>query len=438
MPMSLSLLLLMLAGGFAAAEVDTVLDVTPVWAGHRVGFCLLTHPPKQFAAFYDAERVLTVAERRLEKKAWAFTQLDEQVGWDSHNYITMAVDDAGHLHLAGNMHVHPLKYFRSAAPLDASTLERVPAMMGEKEGRVTYPKFFRGPQDRLIFTYRDGSSGSGKQIYNVYDPEAQVWSRLLDQPLTDGGGDMNAYIIGPAAGPDGYWHVCWVWRDTPDCATNHDVCYARSEDLVHWETSGGEAQDLPMTFTSAEVVDPVPPGGGVINGNTRIGFDLEDRVVLTYHKHDAQGNTQVYNARREAGGWKIHPVTDWDYRWEFAGRGSINFEIRVHAVSRRGDMLIQSYSHQKREGGTFRLDPETLRPIEKIPAASSPYPKEARAPEGDFPGLNVYWAGDDGHAAEPGVRYFLRWEALGVNRDRPREKPWPAPSMLRLYRLVAE
>ncbi|MCA9434001.1 MAG: BNR-4 repeat-containing protein, partial [Candidatus Omnitrophica bacterium] len=93
-------------------------------------------------------------------------------------------------------------------------------------------------------------------------------------------------------GPDGVYHLCWVWRDTPDCETNHTLSYARSSDLVHWENSDETPIKLPMTLETAEVVDPVPPGGGILNGNTKIGFDHEGRAVISYHKNDEEGNTQ--------------------------------------------------------------------------------------------------------------------------------------------------
>jgi hypothetical protein len=130
----------------------TAIDVEPVWSGHPVGFALLTHPPHQFAAYYDAERQMTVAQRRLGEAKWTITKLPSKIGWDSHNYITMVVDEAGYLHLSGNMHCVPLIYFRSDKPLDASTLKRVPNMVGpQREQRVTYPVFLWGPSRELIF-----------------------------------------------------------------------------------------------------------------------------------------------------------------------------------------------------------------------------------------------------------------------------------------------
>src|SRR5690606_21597784 len=101
---------------------------------------------------------------------------------------------------------------------------------------------------------------------------------------------------GPHRGPDGRYHMCWVWRDTPDCATNHSLSYAVSADLVNWERSDGTPIPLPITFATGEIVDPVPPGGGLINGNARLGFDGEGRPVISYHKHDDNGHTNIFAA----------------------------------------------------------------------------------------------------------------------------------------------
>lgn len=49
--------------------------------------------------------------------------------------------------------------------------------------------------------------------------------------------------------------------------------------------------------------------------------------------------------------------------------------------------------------------------------------------------MEVRRAGDLGRAENPDVQYTLRWESLPPNRDLPREKPWPEPSDLVLYRI---
>ena len=416
-----------------ATDAEECIEVAPVWSGHPVGFSLLSTPKRQFVGFYDAERKLTVASRWLAQKTWRFVTLPETLGWDSHNYVTMALDDDGRIHLCANMHSSPLVYFRTRIAGDIRTLERVPTMLGRDEARCTYPQFLRGPKGEFLFTYRSGGSGNGDQIYNLYENGSRKWRRLLDSPLTSGDGRMNAYFTGLRHYPDGYYHLAWVWRDTPACETNHDLSYARSRDLVHWERSDGKPFQLPITLETAEIVDPIPPGGGLINGGVTIGFDSNKRLVISYQKFDEKGNNQAYSARLEDGSWKIYRTSDWGHRWYFSGNGSISFEIRVGSVAVEPDgRLSQTYDHAVHGAGKWILDEETLRPIETIVRPSSPQ-SAAAGTTGDRQ-LVARSQNDSGASGEAGVRYFLRWEALGPNRDRPREGELPGPSMLKLCR----
>jgi hypothetical protein len=415
------------------------LDIAPVWSGHPVGFALLTHGKQQLVAFYDADRRMTVGARSLDQRPWQLVRLASELGWDSHNYVTMAVDSTGQIHVSGNMHCHPLVYFRTERPGDITSFRQVPSMVGRNEKRCTYPRFLRGPQGELIFTYRDGRSGSGDQYCNVYSPETKTWRRLIESPLFSGGGKMNAYFVGPEQDGSGVFHICWVWRNTPDCATNHDLCYARSKDLVHWETSDGRRLALPITLATAEVIDPVPPGGGMINGNTRIGFDAQQRPVVSYHKFDAQGKTQLYSARREAAGWRMYQTSDWDYRWEFQGGGTVRSEIGFGPVTAGPDgSLTQTWRHVKHGSGNWQLDPQTLKPVGKAPPRSSGLPKDFSRVESTWPAVEVRTAADLGTSSDPKTRYVLRWETLPSNRDRPRPGPLPPPTMLRLYQIAEQ
>ena len=63
---------------------------------------------------------------------------------------------------------------------------------------------------------------------------------------------------------------------------------------------------------------------------------------------------------------------------------------------------------------------------------------QIRKLESNRPGMGVRTASDLGESGEAGVRYLLRWETLPSNRDRPRPGEPPPPSMLRLYKLVAD
>ncbi len=418
------------------------IDIAPVWAGHPVGFALLTHGDRQFVAFYDAQRQMTVGARELDSETWHLVRLPEKLGWDSHNYVTMDVDRDGVVHLSGNMHGVPLVYFRTQRPLDIDTFERL-SMLGEREQRVTYPRFFRGPHEELIFTYRDGGSGNGDQLYNVYDPDTRTWRRLVNGPLISGEGETNAYIQGPTRGPDGVYHMAWVWRDTPDCATNHDLSYARSRDLLHWETSDGKPLTLPITIKTAEIVDPVPAKGGLLNSNVQLAVDPQGRPVISYHKYESGGGPlQVYNARREAQGWRIIRASDWTWRYVFSGGGSIGAQVRVYPVEFRPDGLLQRYQNARHGSGVWRLNPQTLAPLltgaakdrssEDRAGIREAQPSISPAIVSTQPALMVRTAGDLGRGPEPGVTYRLEWQTLPPNRDRPREGPPPPPTMLRL------
>lgn len=407
----------------------TRLEVVPVWAGTAAPFDLYTHDDHQFVAFYDANRRLTIGKRDLDGAEWMFARLpeDRRIAWDAHNSLALAVDDGGHLHVSGNMHVHPLQYYRTTAPLDTTTFERIDSMVGTEESQVTYPQFLRGSTDELVFTYRDGYSGGGNWIYNVYDEATREWERHLDEPLTYGGDAMNAYPHGPVVGPDGFYHCCWVWRDHGGAQTNHDLSYARSLDLREWETSRGTPLECPIDIDSGEIVDPVPPRGSMINNNTKIGFDTQDRVVISYHKFDHDGNTQIYNARAEADGWKRYCTSDWDYRWAFGGSGTIPFEIRLGPVEHEDGRLTQTYKHVAYGSGKWILEEETLTPIDLISPWHT-YPAELRAVRTDDPNMQVNWAEDSGET--PGeTRYALRWETLEPNRDTVRDGAPPETTL---------
>lgn len=419
---------------FGPPRVLDALPVAEVWSGHPVEFALVTAGEMQFVAYYDTQRRMTVASRALAEDVWHTTTLPSSVGWDSHNSIAMAVDRDGYVHVSGNMHNVPLVYFRSEEPWSGRSFANLGRMTGANEGSCTYPEFFIGPGGDLVFAYRDGGSGNGNHIFNRYRLAERSWQRLLDTPLTDGESARNAYPVGPIQGPDGAWHLVWVWRDTPDAATNHDLSYARTRDLITWETGAGRPLELPVTLQESDIVDPVPAGGGTINNNTKVGFDGEGRPVVAYHKFDEAGNTQLYNARLVDGAWVVHRTSDWDYRWDFGGQGTLVFEIEVDGIRVQPDgTLTQTFYHARYGGwGTFVLDPETLEAIETIDPPL-PYPPELAEVRSEVPEMQVRWKADFTAPQDPSAPYsMLRWETLPSNRDMPREII-PAPTQLVLY-----
>ncbi len=415
-----------------------------VWAGHPVTFALLTERGHQFVAYYDAERRLTVAGRKLGEAKWTRVQPEgvavpgqkrasNVTNWDSHNYLRLALDRDGCLHLSGNMHVNPLVYYRTRVPFEVATLERLDRMTGERETRCTYPVFFKDAAGDLMFRYRDGSSGNGSDLYNIYDPATRTWRRMINTPLLEGEGERNGYALEPTLGPDGRFHLVWMWRETPDCATNHTLSYARSRDFVHWENSRGEALKLPITLATGDVIDAAKPGGGLINMTFNLGFDAQQRPVVVYHRYDAQHHSQAYAARPAAtgGGWDVRQLSAWDFQWAFSGGGSIAGEVTLGPPRRdRDGSLLVDYSTKAAGAGRWRLDGETLAVKERLPAPPTALPSDLRRVQSPTPGMEVQTLSSRAN----GKRWVLRWETLGRNRDRPREVA-PPPTELRLYEL---
>jgi hypothetical protein len=427
------------AADVAQFKVEQTLDIAEVPADFPVGFCLLTAEERQYVAYYDKERQMTIASRTLDSEEWQHQVLPSKVGWDSHNYITMAVDDDGNLHVSGNMHAVPLVYFRTENPGDITTLTKL-AMTGKLEDRATYPKFLTDRQGGLVFTYRDGGSGNGNTIYNKYNLQQRSWTRLLDAPLFDGESERNAYPQGPVRGPDGWFHVVWVWRDTPDCATNHHLSYARSKDLIHWESIFGEPVGLPIKLDQVALwVDPIPSHGGIINGGAKLTFDSNGQPVINYHKSDENGNMQIYAARPAEGKWERHQLTDWSKPIEFSGGGSMGFiGISISALTQpEPGLLTMTYQHLDYGSGRLVIDEKTLRPLDKAIRVVPELPKELGKIQSDFPGMSIQRTSDIGDSGSDDVRYMLQWETLGRNRDKSRLPPLPEPGMLKLYKLTA-
>jgi len=392
----------------------------------------------QYVAYYNASRQMVVAQR-TSSGGWTRKPLPSVLGWDSHNYVTMGVDRDGHLHVAGNMHVQPLVYFRTTTPGDVTTLERVTTMVDTAtEQDVTYPVFSTTKQGDLLFQYRDGRSGNGDTIYNLYSEATRQWQRYVDVPLFDGEGVRNAYPLDPVLGPDGYYHVLWVWRRPSGAQNTEHLSYARSLDLRTWETAHGQPLTLPIRYGSAAVVDPVPIGGGIVNGGQRVGFDAQMRPVVLYYKYDEQGGTQLYLARPASIGWTITKLTNWIGRWNIRGAGSGPVPggpgLGTPPQLLPDGNLRVSFSCTGFGARTMVVDPATLRPITEVPTPAT-LPPELTQVRSTFPGMAVRRGEDLAGLAADGSRTVLRWESLPSNQDQPRQPPLPDPVPLEVYLL---
>lgn len=414
-----------------AQKTKKEIVVAPALSDFPVAFSLLTHGDKQFVAFYAPDHQMIVASRNINDDKWRYCPLPSKIGWDGHNSIAMKIDSDNQIHLSGNMHVDSLMYFRTTRPLDITSFKKINRMVGINEAKVTYPAFMDGPNNTFIYHYRDGGSGNGNEIFNIYDVKTQTWSRLLDRPLTDGKGLRNAYMSGPSLGPDNYYHLVWVWRDSYLCETNNHLSYARSRNLKDWESAAGERVELPITIEQKELwVDPIPIKAGLINGGVKVGFDNKKRLLITYHKFDKNGNNQAYIARFNHGKWEMKQISNWNYRWYFSGGGGIAFEIVINGVQKYENNLVKiGYNHIKYGEGYWLVDEDSLKVVETV-TQSSPAKKEISGVKDDLV-MRKKVVNDCGKGYK-GKKFSLEWETLPQNRDKARVGVYVEPTILRV------
>jgi hypothetical protein len=328
----LSFHLLNLAAPPAYAANGRLIPIAEGWARNQVNAVIFrrnsvtTHGDTQYAAFYDAHSRVVLAKRKLTASRWQLqtTPYQGKVS-DAHNAINIAVDGEGFLHMAWNHHVSRLQYCRSVAAGSMELTAHMP-MVGDKEERVTYPEFYNLANGNLLFLYRDGASGNGNLILNHYDVKAKKWARLQDR-LIDGEGERNAYWQ-MATDAKGAIHLSWVWRETPDVATNHDLCYAKSTDGgKSWHKSTGEKYQLPITAKSAEYVCRIAQGSELIN-QTSMCADADGRVfIASYWRPQGSTVPQYHMVYQDGGKWQVSQVGQRHTPFTLSGGGTRRIPI---------------------------------------------------------------------------------------------------------------
>ena len=398
---------------------DTI-SVGTAWGGTRVPYNAQETANFFYVGYYDAERWLAVSQIDKCTAEVRTVRLPSRfAGWDAHNSVALALDQAGRLHVAGNMHASPLVYSRMDKADDLSSLTILKPMVGSDEEKTTYPMFFRFEDGSLGFSYRTGQSGNGCELINRFDGER--WSRLGERPLfapASSGPPVNAYHTGFVRGPDHFFHVAWVWRETHNVETNFNVNYAKSPDLRTWLTSTDEILPLPITPAKAEIADPVPQQSGLFN-NVKLGFDVQGRPVISYVKFDSRGHSQLFHARPENGKWQVVQSTTWAHRWDPRGGGTIPAEIGFSGVEVHEGRLLERIRHPVVGAATLVYAPDSLRET-KINRSSREGPT-ARVMREVPPGalLNVQPVFD--RAGSPSKVRAISWLSHPAdNRDRPR------------------
>lgn len=256
----------------------------------------------QFTAYYDPESNLILAKRKLGSDHWEklITKYKGNTN-DAHRDISLAIDGEGYLHVSWDHHDSRLRYAKSKEPLGLELGPEIP-MTGKLENKVTYPEFYNLPDGGLLFLYRSGQSGRGSLIMNSYNTQTKTWKQLHSN-LIDGEGERSSYWQA-CVDNKGTIHLSWTWRESWDVSTNHDICYARSDDGGKtWKKSSGEKYSLPITLKSAEVAWKIPQKSNLIN-QTNMTTDADNRpYIASYWEENDVTQYQIVFENED--GWKL-------------------------------------------------------------------------------------------------------------------------------------
>lgn len=300
---------LVLLVGYAMPSYGQLTTVGDGWAGNSVNAVIFrknsiaSWSGKQYIAYYDQQKQVVLGTRKLGQKDWTIKKTPFRGNAeDAHRSISLIVDGDGFLHISWDHHGNALNYAKSLRP---GSLDLGPkrSMTGLKETNVTYPEFYTLADGNLLFLYRDGASGNGNMMMNHYDVKTKTWKQVQDG-LIDGEGKRNAYWQ-MAVDARGTIHLSWVWRESADVASNHDMAYARSKDGGRsWEKSTGEKYTLPITLSTAECVRKIPQQSELIN-QTSMYADAQGRpFIATYWREQGETVPQYQVIYHDGATWQ--------------------------------------------------------------------------------------------------------------------------------------
>ena len=323
---------------------------------------LVTFKRHQYTAYYDAEGYMVLGKRELGSAQWELQRSPYKGNVaDAHNVISLMVDGDGYLHVAFDHHAQPLNYCRSTAPESLILGEKEP-MTSKDETDVTYPEFYRLSNGDLLFAYRSGLSGRGNLILNRYDLKQRRWQRIQDV-LIDGEGQRNAYWQ-LYVDPQDVIHVSWVWRETWQVETNHDLCYAYSPDGGKtWCQSNGKIYNLPIRKANAEYACRIPQNSELIN-QTSMSTDAEGHpYIVTYWRDPDSSIPQYRMVWHDGSTWHNRPIMNRTQAFSLKGGGTKMIPISRPRIAvdkgrafflfrdvERGNKVSMAYTPDIRDG----------------------------------------------------------------------------------------
>lgn len=271
---------------------------------------LVSHNGVIFYAYIDVDQDISVIAFHPDGSRASSKVMFDIADNNHHVEPSLGIDSNGFLHLVGNMHNEPMKYYKSARPMDVSewSFKGGNLQEGGIEGvGVTYPNFFNAPDGTLFIAFRSvvqsGQQGHRAGAIGRYDVATRRWT-MLGNPVPkwqttlvgntivwddSGSGTTFAYQgykLRCAFSPSGRLHMSWNIAKNPDpngeydISANHThVMYAYSDDKGEtWHSADGTAVIPPMGTHNMEPVY-VSLEESLYN-NTAIAFTADDRGIV--------------------------------------------------------------------------------------------------------------------------------------------------------------
>jgi hypothetical protein len=333
------------------ATFQGTLDTT--WAGSSVMFDLVTHAGHQYAAYYNANREITVAHRTVGATdgPWTYRVLHEsnytgtdpndpvhynsfKKTWDIHNWLRLGVDGSGNVHLSGDMHDNEFRYWRTSTPGDLGTLARHNFL--DTTSKITYPEFINKANGDLGWLMlRKGVSGNGDTWVYKWNNNTASWNagtKVFESAAPSGYvGSVYSEVFFTL---DGWFHLVFNWREGPGANTNTKFSYVKTKDFVSFVDGKEQTVNLPMTYDSTRPpVDPITGGDANFVNNEYQFITTGTWTVLAYEKTAPDGTKQVFLATRNSitTGWSINQATNepGGVSWGFGNMFPENYVVPI-------------------------------------------------------------------------------------------------------------
>ncbi len=123
-------------------------------------------------------------------------------------------------------------------------------------------------------------------------------------------------------------HVSLVWRESPDVASNHDMCYARSADGGKtWMNSVGKKYQLPITAATAEYALQIPQQSELINQTSMFADASGNPYIASYWREKGDSIPQYHLIYKKGKQWQAQNLGFRKTAFSLSGAGTKRIPI---------------------------------------------------------------------------------------------------------------